>query len=613
MSQRPVYVPQANRKRPRFHGAFTGGFSAGYFNTVGSKEGWAPGTIEEDQKPEDFMDEQDHNEWGGPTAARQDFQQENKDTGVFSVAAPKNVGLRLLRKLGYREGSSSAYVQDHFAGFHHVDEQQVLSKKRLRKVQLQQERVSIPEPKLDLSGLGYEPFQDAPEFRAFQERRRKTAQQRAKASQNVYRVADVLGADVEDEEAGHSKRTVGRAKDSDDGPYISYETVEDFVGSKSVGGFALREDEDDAYDDEQVAPGLVRGRINTDAYDVVAYDHNSDEEDIIRRGGANSGSFEGLLSSWIQGSGTQSGDQEDRNVGNALHGFASGVASLPAQVVRYPGPDLPHNYETKWHTFAPDDNPLVLKALSHAIRLEAIDERRDNVTESALRSNAAANVSTRSGGPRAESVFAGLSGAMRDRFTSSTSADPTPDNATASNPSESETRKILVHLKRTTTRFAPEPLLCKRFQVPVSSQTLPTQDGSRAKSKADEYFDKEVLARVQPIRPAASNSPSAAATEPSSVESMFQVDESNPKPVQARPPMATYKSIFGTWSDNSGGSDEEEGSTTRNQDHDVLQDDRPALALVETRIVKYEQQGHVVPDDQPGTRSSSESSSDREG
>lgn len=26
--------------RRRFHGAFTGGFSAGYYNTVGSKEGW---------------------------------------------------------------------------------------------------------------------------------------------------------------------------------------------------------------------------------------------------------------------------------------------------------------------------------------------------------------------------------------------------------------------------------------------------------------------------------------------------------------------------------------------------------------------------------------------
>jgi G patch domain-containing protein 1 len=28
--------------RRRFHGAFTGGFSAGYYNTVGSLEGWAP-------------------------------------------------------------------------------------------------------------------------------------------------------------------------------------------------------------------------------------------------------------------------------------------------------------------------------------------------------------------------------------------------------------------------------------------------------------------------------------------------------------------------------------------------------------------------------------------
>ena len=28
--------------RVRFHGAFTGGFSAGFYNTVGSEEGWAP-------------------------------------------------------------------------------------------------------------------------------------------------------------------------------------------------------------------------------------------------------------------------------------------------------------------------------------------------------------------------------------------------------------------------------------------------------------------------------------------------------------------------------------------------------------------------------------------
>jgi hypothetical protein len=53
--------------RRRFHGAFTGGFSAGFFNSVGSLEGWTPSTFkssrsdrakELQQKPEDYMDEE---------------------------------------------------------------------------------------------------------------------------------------------------------------------------------------------------------------------------------------------------------------------------------------------------------------------------------------------------------------------------------------------------------------------------------------------------------------------------------------------------------------------------------------------------------------------------
>lgn len=57
--------------RRRLHGAFTGGFSAGYFNTVGSKQGWNPTEFKSSrndpkrrepafsQRPEDFMDEED--------------------------------------------------------------------------------------------------------------------------------------------------------------------------------------------------------------------------------------------------------------------------------------------------------------------------------------------------------------------------------------------------------------------------------------------------------------------------------------------------------------------------------------------------------------------------
>ena len=54
--------------RKRLHGAFTGGFSAGYFNTVGSKEGWTPAAFVSsrsnrakiaEQRAEDFMDAED--------------------------------------------------------------------------------------------------------------------------------------------------------------------------------------------------------------------------------------------------------------------------------------------------------------------------------------------------------------------------------------------------------------------------------------------------------------------------------------------------------------------------------------------------------------------------
>ncbi|CAF2353130.1 unnamed protein product [Rotaria sp. Silwood2] len=49
----------------RFHGAFTGGFNAGFYNTVGSIEGWRPSEFKSSRttraekriyEPEDFMD-----------------------------------------------------------------------------------------------------------------------------------------------------------------------------------------------------------------------------------------------------------------------------------------------------------------------------------------------------------------------------------------------------------------------------------------------------------------------------------------------------------------------------------------------------------------------------
>ncbi|KAH7645373.1 G patch domain-containing protein 1 [Dermatophagoides farinae] len=63
------------RGRRRFHGAFTGGFSAGYWNTVGSAEGFTPKIFKSSRKdkfnkddfsskPEDFMDDEDFGSFG---------------------------------------------------------------------------------------------------------------------------------------------------------------------------------------------------------------------------------------------------------------------------------------------------------------------------------------------------------------------------------------------------------------------------------------------------------------------------------------------------------------------------------------------------------------------
>ncbi|NWI50293.1 GPTC1 protein, partial [Calyptomena viridis] len=130
-------VKDAKGRYQRFHGAFTGGFSAGYFNTVGTKEGWAPSTfVSSRQKradrtilgPEDFMDEEDLSEFGiapKDITTTDDFASKARDrvkekarqiagvvaaipgtTAFDDLIGPSKitVGVELLRKMGWKEG-----------------------------------------------------------------------------------------------------------------------------------------------------------------------------------------------------------------------------------------------------------------------------------------------------------------------------------------------------------------------------------------------------------------------------------------------------------------------------------------------------------------------------
>ncbi|KAJ9647780.1 hypothetical protein H2199_001554 [Coniosporium tulheliwenetii] len=126
----PVWKQEVTdeRGRKRLHGAFTGGFSAGYFNTVGSKEGWTPSTFvssranrQKDQKngtqqrPEDFMDEEDLAEaaeaqklqtasaFAGLGSTEEDASRRDPFMGLMK-AGGDTIGVKLLQKMGWRQG-----------------------------------------------------------------------------------------------------------------------------------------------------------------------------------------------------------------------------------------------------------------------------------------------------------------------------------------------------------------------------------------------------------------------------------------------------------------------------------------------------------------------------
>lgn len=148
---KPVWQQEVldEQGRRRFHGAFTGGYSAGYYNTVGSKEGWAPSTFRSSRKDkekrvggsgamgsrlEDFMDEEDleaFREGRGALSSTQTYGMEQPpkrerdplmdmlglgqdpskpqaipdlDQSSSIQVSSSSLGTRLLQRMGWRSG-----------------------------------------------------------------------------------------------------------------------------------------------------------------------------------------------------------------------------------------------------------------------------------------------------------------------------------------------------------------------------------------------------------------------------------------------------------------------------------------------------------------------------
>ncbi|CAG8754494.1 6731_t:CDS:2, partial [Cetraspora pellucida] len=154
----------------RFHGAFKGGWSAGYFNTVGSKEGWAPSSFVSSRKnrterhvfkPEDFMDEEDLEEFGQKQlVATKEFDSigstEHDLERKRALADSMDARIRLLKAMGWREGQGIV--------FEDIDNED--NDDQMPNALFAPKNTSIVsfEQKSNKYGLGFNPFENAPEF-----------------------------------------------------------------------------------------------------------------------------------------------------------------------------------------------------------------------------------------------------------------------------------------------------------------------------------------------------------------------------------------------------------------------------------------------------------------
>lgn len=200
--------------RRRFHGAFSGGFSAGYFNSVGSKEGWTPSTFvssrgqradSKSAKPQDFMDDEDLESYGispqgiqatssydsnDPQKRKRVIDPEGPIPGVpvledILKPARETMGMKILQKLGWRPGQG---VGPRVKRIEKVKAQK--DKQRMYGCQLHSdvgegdkdedgdedvdcdsgvtyapddvETLYLPNPKQDQFGLGYKPLDRTP-------------------------------------------------------------------------------------------------------------------------------------------------------------------------------------------------------------------------------------------------------------------------------------------------------------------------------------------------------------------------------------------------------------------------------------------------------------------
>ena len=557
-SSRPVYTKsRTTKRRDRFHGAFRGGFSAGHFNTVGSSKGWKPEYNDEEEQDQydigkkkkikpsskvllDYMDEEDVNDWGGPSSLKQKFRT-NHDSSLevkddvshiqqllhdkMKPNENESIGTRLLRALGWRKQNDGHVVylpmeeedDEWFQTDRTKEPIHKIANKKLKRVELkinEQMQKELPPPKIDVHGIGFNPFQNAPEFQKHKEMRRKRAQLRALAAtsqggdyrDNVYRTSALenLSKKKDERSSDHyfmKHKSVGEFNESQTN-VLAYETADDFIGTKTVSGFALHDDDDDVYDDqfhEKDGNGSKSAYFNADEYNTEIYqdsDSGVETEDQQSDQGLKKNdidTFGGALSSWASDTKTKAPTKTNDGL-HVLQGFVMGSESFNLASRRWPGPDVPVGYVVQRHKHSNREDIERIKTLSRDMKSNMLSRRMQSKSKD---DDKCATV--RSSAPMAGNQFSSLANTLKSRFTTSTNNEVQSTITQKLN----ENTESKLSISRSWENWQPSHLLCKRFNVPVPRviQAAHAPIPSTAETKEESFFKEHILSKVESLPP----------------------------------------------------------------------------------------------------------------
>lgn len=570
------------------------------------------------------------------------------------TSANESIGWRLLRVLGYIERLGLAFVPlaghvggsdsldsevkelEHEQGESPTHEAKWLASKRLRAIRLpsiqnvdskdssdttkghstdKNKMLTIPPPKTNRHGIGFDPFKNAPEFRAFHEQRRALAQTRGKS--------DVEGGQRRDRYFTNNLRKDGRQalwdkghgntdnnSENDDmsdpgridksqqhSHYAADRDYTDFIGTQASSGFALH-DEDDAnvyQDGEGHGSNDRKGDYTTEIHSPIA---SSDEEDNglfenstlssvskkkapekrMNNQSQDQGKVEDAWSTWGIGSG--SAVQQTTTMGGQppMPGFTLGHSKFNSnnQKVdapkRWNGPVVPSRYVLKRHVFTvEEDNGIKTSTingmdsgLGSVLQPQQQQQPSKSFVPQVLTSKPLPSPGKMLAKDGTELKFHAVKESMRSRFVTSAGTTNTERDSANNKDEDKQDMNKEEWVQVTSTLWVPTRLLCKRWGVTMPSTVGDIVAGSlggKVQCKEESYFRQTIMADYPNEAP----TESAKSTNNKGTKLDMQLDASlegeDLGPTLDRPSQKLYQDIFNAESDMEISSDDDESAS----------------------------------------------------